>query len=231
MRFWLGAIQRGGGGGGLGGGAAQAAEKATTVNIPGRQPVLFATRLKDLDAAFANLRPPRRAVVRLSVPLGNNVFFGGCVDVVSGSLMLATKDGSMTFFPHGKAPPISVKLPSGIVKNTFAKPTAKVRVVAKDVAHPIDLWAVTDVYVYLHAADNPGHKGAAAQSRQKVGGYDAGIWLNGALNEHRNNVDLSVSSRDFPCEVSGSRLIATLKVSTSSDFKGTFSDWAMPAPK
>jgi hypothetical protein len=50
-------------------------------------------------------------------------------------------------------------------------------------------------------------------------------------NDVDKNVDSQVWGHDLPSQVSDSRLIATLQITTSNDFKGTIPNWGMPAPK
>ena len=201
-----------GGGNGAGARAVPAGEQPVTVEIPGEeQPRFFVRNLPDLDAGLANLRPSETRVVRLSAARGALLTIATCADVESGELTITTSEGAFTFFQRDKPQPISIKMPSGAVMNTFAKPTAKVRIVSRRLKRALDGSATLEFHV-------------------SFGKGQVCIGLNGFQEDGGINIESNVSQTELPSEVSGSRLIATLKVSTSSDFKGKFCGWVIPAP-
>lgn len=204
--------------------APRADVKPAIVKIPSNQPVLFWRKLKALDVALADLRPSETRVVQLSLRSGKgkNIFFFGRVDIVSGTLTVVTKDGSMEFYPAGKPEPIEIKLPSGIVQKDFNEPLCKVRIMMNNANKPVDVLSGTGVGIGLFSGKKPNR-------------YSAGFSLHHAVPEQEsdlgNPLDVEITGHDLPFEVKGGDLIATFKVVTSTDFKGTLGDWVMPAPK
>ncbi len=175
-----------------------------TFDVPGsdRPWPLPGVVLTGFNDAVANLGPSQTRVVRLSFPREANVGLDGAIDVDSGILTVDTDNGCIEFLPHSR---FRVKDREGreIVGGFLNGPTGEPNVVS--------------IFAFFR-------KGSTDE-RAVFGPTNVPV---DARGKDLGEADFERTSQPLPYEQDGSRMLVTVKISASSDFKGMIGGWGVP---
>ena len=167
-----------------------------------------------LDRALAGLGPSEAREVRLSMAADAAVLILGDVKIDSGAATVSTQTGSIELLPDGR---IRVMDAKGHTKASGRQwmqraPGPTGPGTGKELSQP------TSVGLWLY----PG---------PVANGTDRGLppcefgTVTCVADDHGKDIDTDTTKQPIRSEIIGSRCFATLRVTTTSDFKGTIGNW------
>lgn len=168
----------------------------------------------ELDRALAGLGPSETREIRLSMPADAAVLIIGDASISSGAATFQTKMGSIELLPDGRIRVIDDK--------GHVKASGRQRMqrdvgpmgpgTGKELLQPMGLG------LWLYPKLAPQSAGEAMQMCE----FGAGSVI---ADDRGASIDYDTTKQPIPCQIAGARCYATLRVTTTSDFKGSIGNW------
>jgi len=182
------------------------ARNPITVEVPGHGTALpypfSGTNAPGLDRAFAGLGPSQRLEFRLSMPANAAVTIIGDARIESGAATISTQTGFIDILPM-----FGVRVRDG---NGRTIASGKQPILDKDCPTDLGLW----LYPGLASRDK--------SNATNMCEFGSGTVVADTKGE---DIDYDATKQPIPSEIVGARCYATLRVSTTSDFKGSIANW------